>query len=90
MPLLVLECSSQVSGPNANRDAKLIQHRKKNILSFEEAHLKGDKFFSMGECFGYLPKETAGLPPSRSTRVIEGISFEVGATIWKDDDRINL
>jgi hypothetical protein len=55
-----------------------------------DAHLKGDKFFSVGECFGYLPKETTGFPPTCSTRVIEGISFEVRATIWKDDDCINL
>ena len=68
----------------------LFSIEKNNILLFEEAHLKGNKFFSMGECFGYLPEETTGLPPSRSTRVIEGISFEVRATIWKDNDRINL
>lgn len=90
MPLFALECFSQVSGPNVNHDAKLIRIRKIDIFSFEGARLKGDKFFSVGESFGYLPKETTGLPPTCSTRVIEGISLEVRATIWKDNDRINL
>jgi len=90
--LFALEQFSQVSDPNANHDAKIQPYQRRKEASFylKEAHFKAYKLFSVGECFGYLPKDATCLPPTCPTRVIKGVSFKVRATVWQDDDCINL
>lgn len=60
------------------------------MVKDERTNLETNEILGFRQCSCDLPEQAAGLSPAGFGRRLERISFQVGATIWEDNDSIHL